>query len=210
MDNQQESSLIVWKTVEEFPAYEVSNTGTIRSRSTGKLKYTNKSHKSGYEYTGFKADGKRFQRKVHRLVAIAHLAPPSEELRVVCESKGSKVVLVNHKDGNKLNNHVSNLEWCDDLHNCHHAYANGLNEGLKGELNGRSVLTEDFVHSMCRDFELGMQPSEAVKLYGVSKAQATKIRAGFAWVHISSQYDIKVNKRKSSTTIESAARAGSE
>lgn len=51
---------------------------------------------------------------VHRLVAIAFLENPNN------------LPEVNHKDGNKQNNHFSNLEWCTRLYNQRHAIANGL------------------------------------------------------------------------------------
>lgn len=51
---------------------------------------------------------------VHRLVAMAFIPNPQGLLQI------------NHKDGNKLNNHYSNLEWCTASHNVQHAVDNGL------------------------------------------------------------------------------------
>lgn len=59
--------------------------------------------------------GKHFP--IHRLVALSFLGKPTP---------GSDHV--NHKDGRKLNNHVSNLEWCSNLENIRHAWAAGLNK----------------------------------------------------------------------------------
>lgn len=58
--------------------------------------------------------------KVHRLVAIHFLKNPNN------------LKCVNHKDGNKLNNHFSNLEWCDYTHNNRHARKLGLCKNPKG------------------------------------------------------------------------------
>lgn len=55
---------------------------------------------------------------VHRLVAKTFLPIPA--------ALAGKEVIINHKDGNKRNNHVDNLEWCDYRHNLVHAYATGL------------------------------------------------------------------------------------
>lgn len=202
MGNQQESSLIVWKVIDEFPRYEISNTGIIRNLKTKISKYTNKSHKSGYEYVQFKKNNRTHMKKVHRLVAFAHLRSPSEDLKILCSGKGIGVVLVNHKDGNKLNNNVDNLEWCDDSYNQEHAISNGLKPNNSvGQGNGMSILTDEIVHIICQAFEDGVMPSEATERFNISRSQASKIRSGHAWKHISSQYNIVVNKRKSSTTI---------
>lgn len=206
MDNQQVSLEEEWKVIEEFPRYEVSNTGIIRDVTTKRVKYTNKAHKGGYEIVQFKKDGKVYARKVHRLVAIAFLPPPSDELIQSCSTRrDGKVVLVNHKDGNKLNNRVENLEWCDDAHNAKHASLTGLNPAPKGESNGRSVLTDEIVHSVCKAFQDGMTPKQATEKFPVSMQQATKIRARLAWTHISVYYTFKpLRNRKTSTTSRKA------
>lgn len=71
---------------------------------------------SGYYQCALQKKGyKKFYPLIHRLVARA-LIPNPENKRVV-----------NHKDGNKLNNHVSNLEWATDKENSRHAWETGLN-----------------------------------------------------------------------------------
>lgn len=57
----------------------------------------------------------------HRLIALAFIPNPHNKPQI------------NHKDGNKENNNVSNLEWCTNLENHRHKCANGLNVALKGE-----------------------------------------------------------------------------
>ena len=142
---------------------------------------------------------------MHRLVAIAFLPEPSHELKELCSTKGSGVVLVNHIDGNKLNNNYTNLEWCDDGYNTRHASATGLNPPHIGENNGRAVLTEDIVHEVCKAFEMGMTPLEATSVYQISRQQASKIRAGIAWKHIWKLYNIKpLRNSKTSTTSRKA------
>ena len=53
---------------------------------------------------------------IHRLVAITFLDNPNNKLTV------------NHKDGNKLNNHLCNLEWATYSENCKHSYDNNLHD----------------------------------------------------------------------------------
>ena len=71
----------------------------------------------------FSKNGYRQSIKIHRLIALAYCPNPN----------GHKEV--NHKDGNKLNNHASNLEWVSRSENLRHAHALGLRSS-RGEKNG--------------------------------------------------------------------------
>lgn len=195
MDNQQviiEGE--IFKQDEEFPRLLVGNKGTIRCSKTHRVRYTG-INAQGYLSLCAKKGGKRHKLKVHRLVAKNHLPPPQQELVEKCAGEHYGVVLVKHLDNNKPNNHVENLEWSDSLGNTQQAWQDGLIEGLRGEANGRAILTEDKVHAMCKAFQEGMMPQEAVQVFGVSRQQASKIRAGIQWKYIWEQYDIKVKRR---------------
>lgn len=180
----------MWKTIIKFPKYESNEFGEIRDIKTKRLKYI-AVNKQGYKYTQFKVNGKIYTAKIHRLVAEYFLESPSEELVVKCSKEHHGKVLVKHKDNDKLNNFYKNLEWCDLKNNTAQAWDDGLIPPLRGSRNGRSVLTEDVVHELCKCFQEGMGPKEATVLFDVSRQQASKIRAGIAWKHISSLYDIK-------------------
>lgn len=189
------------KIYKQHPVYtkiEISECGHVRYVN-GKDKglYTDK---AGYLVFSLKStvDGKRkvTRCKVHRLVAELYLDPPSQELTDFCSNTHWGVVCVKHKDNDKTNNHYTNLMYDSMQNNTSDAWRDGLIPIPKGVLNGRAILSEETVHQMCRDFENGDMPLDVVRRYGVSRQQATKIRAGFAWVHISCQYDIKVNRRK--------------
>jgi hypothetical protein len=160
-----------------------------------------KPNKKGYLEVQYKIKGHIKTLKVHRLVAEMFLPEPSEELKLKCSKEHHGKVLVRHLDNNKLNNRHSNLNWCDLETNTKQAWDDGLIPSLKGSLNGRAVLTEDIVHAICKDYELGMKPKEAISKYGISRQQATKIRAGYQWEHVSCQYNIKVNRRVKTSTV---------
>jgi hypothetical protein len=91
----------IWKTVADFDNYEVSSLGRVRNKNTGRvLKLTNKSGYYNVNLTNINETGKvKKNFKVHRLVGLAFI-----------ENHENKPE-INHKDKNKLNNNISNLEW---------------------------------------------------------------------------------------------------
>jgi len=104
----------IWKDVEGFEGdYQISNFGRLKSfRKRDSingyiLKQTN--NKGGYFSVVLIGDNKRLSIRIHRLVAAAFIPNPGS------------LPQVNHKDGNKQNNRVSNLEWCTALHNVKHS-----------------------------------------------------------------------------------------
>lgn len=201
MDNQQvsytEETFIQHPTLTRL---EIGCFGTIRDFKTKINRYYSL-NKLGYYTLNYKISGHINSFRVHRLVAEMFLPEPPQELKDKCAGEHHGKVIVKHKDNNKLNNRYDNLEYSDHKGNTQQAWDDGLIPSLKGELNGRAVLTEDLVHTLCKAFQDGMKPKEACRVYGVSRQQATKIRAGHAWTHISSQYNIKVNKRVKTSTI---------
>ena len=82
--------------------------------------------KDGYETIVLTKDGIRKNYTIHRLVALAFISNP--------ENKHT----VNHKDGNKLNNNVLNLEWATEKENQIHKWQNGLANYKRNE-KGRFV-----------------------------------------------------------------------
>ncbi len=96
----------VWKIIKGFESYKVSNFGRVKS-SIGKEKILKPVINRG-GYLSQKLNGKRFL--IHRLVANAFL-----------ENKENKPQ-VNHKDKNRQNNNLSNLEWSTYLENMNHKY----------------------------------------------------------------------------------------
>ena len=105
--------------------YQISNYGNVRSldrviksRYGTPKKWKGKEIKKivdslGYERVSLCKDGKVKAHKIHRLVAQSFL-------------NSSEYTFINHKDGNKTNNHIDNLEWCDYKMNHQHALDNNL------------------------------------------------------------------------------------
>lgn len=125
----------IWKDIDGFEgAYQVSNKGRIKSlarcgtvKGADKIRSLSKTH-DGYYKVRLIFRGKDLTARVHVLVANAFLA------------KVDGKETVNHKDGNKENNNVENLEWCNRHEQLCHAYDNGLKKSLKGSNNPQSKL----------------------------------------------------------------------
>ncbi len=110
-----------WKAIAECNGeYYISDHGRVKSYKRGKERIL-KPILSGplhsrYLAIGICINGKNKPQKIHRLVALAFV--PNEDNKPQ----------VNHKDGNKLNNRVYNLEWATASENQQHAWDTGLNE----------------------------------------------------------------------------------
>lgn len=95
----------IWREIEGIQGYSVSSEGRVRNDKTNRIKI-NTQNKVGYMVVSLK--GKT--QLVHRLVANAFISNPE------------KKPTVNHKDGNKTNNFICNLEWATYAENNLHAY----------------------------------------------------------------------------------------
>ena len=118
----------IWKSLDflGYPYYEISNMGRVKSlpRNTSKggiMKL--RVNKGGYLQVGFYKDKYKKYFVVHRLVALAFLENPEN------------LPCVNHKDENKENNHVDNLEFCDiRYNNCYGSRLERVSKSMKGKI----------------------------------------------------------------------------
>lgn len=109
-----------WKVIEAAPNYLISNKGQIKSIARNgrpeRILNTHVRTRDGYEELslclGSRSNVKKY--KVHRLVAETFIPNPDNKLEV------------NHKDGNKSNNNLDNLEWVTRSENAKHAFQTGL------------------------------------------------------------------------------------
>lgn len=117
----------IWKDIPDYEGYyQVSNLGNFRSlprivkyKSNGTRRYPGKSlltetAKDGYQRIVLMKDGIRIRYQAHRLVALTFISNPENK------------PFINHIDGNKSNNVISNLEWCTASENVRHADLTGL------------------------------------------------------------------------------------
>lgn len=144
---------IIWKTLvyngEVYELFEVSNDGQLRNVKTGTV-YRQAIVGNGYlqVVVSLGSRNKKKAFKIHKAVAEAFIPNPENKREV------------NHKDGNKDNNNMLNLEWVTPSENVRHAYQNGLKNPLYGTDNGAAKLTKEDVeyiknHFVYRDRKYG-------------------------------------------------------
>lgn len=180
MTNLQE----IWKAVNGYEGlYEVSNKGRVKTLKKPCIlkkrqfffpEKVMKQHpnKWGYPMVSMSKDGIAGGFSVHRLVAIAFIDNPENKPQV------------NHIDGNKLNNYVSNLEWATRKENMRHSWDIGLRTAYKrpqGEGSTRAKLTNDQAREI-RASDLSHR--KLAKVYGVNHSTIADIKKGIRYKEI--------------------------
>jgi hypothetical protein len=165
---------VEWRPVHGWTAYEVSNCGQVRRVKSGprtrpgrllKLSPT----RYGYLRVALYGGGRKQCCHVHSLVARAFIGecPPD--------------MTVDHLDGDKLNNHATNLEYVTRSENVRRAHASGAY--ARGECRTGAKLDARKVREIRGLFPTHTN-SQIARLYGVSHAAIRHIRIGRTWTHV--------------------------
>lgn len=158
--------------VNKYPAYRISNKGDVWSfKSNRQLK--KKLDWQGYYQVQLWNDGGGKHVKLAKLVLenFTHNREPRME--------------VNHINGVKNDDRLENLEWVTRSENEKHAYLKGLQKPRRGELSGRSKLTqEEVVTARYYMNELGCNVSEMAKIFNVGAPAMSFIKNRINWSHI--------------------------
>lgn len=169
-----------WKDVKGYEGfYQVSSTGQVLSRSLGGWKVRQKPkllkpNKNASGYFAYKlskgSNSKPWNVLAHRLVALNFLDNPNS------------LPQVNHKNGNKTDNRVENLEWVTRLENMRHSWANGFHRSPRGAAAHHAKLTVEQVEQIK---ELLKQPHANMaaigRQFGVTCTHVSRIRSGTHW-----------------------------
>jgi len=160
-----------WKPIPGFPNHAVSDMGRVKRIAAGKGTFTGRIfqgyiHSSGYQIATLDQQSKR----VHRLVMLAFSGECPEGMEV------------NHKNGNKTDNRLENLEYIDRSENNRHAFTIGL-KTVQGEANPRSKLTESDVREI-RALEGSMTHREIAERFGVHRVTVSSIFSRKLWGHV--------------------------
>lgn len=162
-----------WKTIENVTNYEVSDCGQVRNSKTGRI-LKGRISKSGYLQVSLidAFTKKQKNQYIHRLVAIYFLENPENKREV------------NHKDGNKLNNNVDNLEWVTPSENQLH----------RQKVLGKTKTSQRKIGKFSKDHVLLEKYDsiiEAAKSFGKSRVnidnalqRKQKTAYGFIWEYL--------------------------
>lgn len=161
--------------------YEISSNGKVRNLKTRRMLRPGKD-KCGYLHVSLSKNGKTKTLKIHRLVANAFI------------ENFENLPQVNHKDGNKENNNVNNLEWVTCSGNLKHAYKNGLkkiNEWQKkflaneGKKLSKIVCQYDKKGNFIKEWQSIRDVERNLKINNVSISHCcngkTKTAGGYIW-----------------------------
>lgn len=137
--------------------YDISDAGRVRNRTSGRILKQSKT-KNGYPTVSMmRPNGKPITKIVHRLVALAFIPNPAN-LRDV-----------NHRDGQKANNSVSNLEWISHSDNILHAQQLGLKKDEKPVIS---------VHVTTGDKQIFRSSAEAARAFGSHRGNINGVLKG--------------------------------
>ena len=162
-----------------YPMYSVTKDGEVYSMVNNAGNRRNKPYKltkcidrDGYHIIGLH----RKTKKVHRLVAETFMPNPDN------------LPQVNHIDGVKTNNNVSNLKWCTAAENKQHAYTMSITVSLKGEEHHNSKLTDEQTKELIQMTLDGKSNEEIAGKFGLHSRYVSLIRHQKRQQHIWSKH----------------------
>lgn len=161
-----------WKIIAEFPKYEVSTFGRIKNIQTGRIRKP-QLNRDGYFYMHLMITNVKTRNiKVHRMVADTFL-PKIDGKR-----------FVDHIDGVKTNNSLSNLRWCSFQENIDFAWELGTYNN-RGENHGMSKLKINDVIDIKIMQKAGVYTGRFISdIFGVNECCISDIKQGRTWMHV--------------------------
>lgn len=167
----------LWKSIKNFPDYEVSDIGRIRSLKFGKIKILKPkligSKNNNYLSISAYKNLKRYNCKIHIAVLETFAGPRPLNHDVA------------HNDGNRFNNHISNLRWATRKENQNDKINHGTH--VFGQKVWRAALTEDQVRFIKTNYKFRSEKFSAknlAKKFGVASSCIFKVIHGITWVHV--------------------------
>lgn len=158
----------IWKEIKGYNGrYYVSNYGRLKSLYKG-VKIIRPGNVNGYMSVVLHDNTVRKTRTIHRLVGIYFIPNPDN------------LPQINHKDFNRSNNHVDNLEWCTNRYNVNHSISAG--RMFRGELNkSRGKLKEYQVREIRLLLEKRVTLSKIASKYNINPRTVGAIKSGKIW-----------------------------
>jgi hypothetical protein len=156
----------IWKDINGFDKYKISNQGRIKSLKWGKERILKPGGNGRYVIVILSLKCKASSFLVHRLVAKAFIENP--------ENKPN----INHVNGIKTDNRAVNLEWCTQLENIQHSYESGLSNS--GEKHHKSKLTEIQVAEIRKS---DLSQKELSIIYNIGQKSINSIINKKSWMY---------------------------
>ena len=164
----------IWKNIEGYPDYQVSNMGRVKSlgnNKTRKEKIMSYDNNKGYNRIQLCKDGKTKHFRIHRLVAQAFLPNPNN------------LPEVNHINEDKTDNRVSNLEWCNREYNINY----GTHNKRIAKANSIPILQFSKDGEFVRKWDSAMQVERELGFYNsyISRCLKGKCKLayGYKWCY---------------------------
>jgi hypothetical protein len=170
---------IIWKDIIGYEGfYKINNLGSIISLKRNGTRNDDMEIKiqrlpNGYCYVCLQKNGMKSNHLVHRLIAI-HFVANNENKKTV-----------NHKNGIKDDNRISNLEWSTQSENQIHAYKKGLQKRAFGTERGKACkLNEEKVREIKLMLSQGFTQKDIAVKYSVDQSNISWIKRGLTWAHV--------------------------
>lgn len=157
------------KKLPDFDGYFIDKHGCVYSNKSGRLKkLTPRKRYDSYYHVKLRRNNKDCMVLIHRALAATFLGGWKHKMEV------------NHIDGNRDNNSISNLEWVTRSENMKHKFTTGLDSNV-GTRNPRCILGEEDVLEIRKST---LNRNELAKKYGVSWSAITSILKRKTWKHL--------------------------
>jgi hypothetical protein len=167
----------VWGIIKNYPNYEVSTKGNIRNIKT--LNILKSSLRNGYPSVSLSKEGKAKTVNIHRIVASVFL--------------GEKDLIINHKDGDKTNNSLENLEWVSYKDNAIHALENKLTKTHPNKVGQYTLKDQELIKEYSSIIEASKETGISDKHIGSVCRGNRKSTGGYVWKYIDKDFS-KVNE----------------
>ena len=157
------------KQIKDYPNYVITDEGQVINAKTGRVLKPDL-NSCGYQRVTLCKNNKPKRFFVHRLVAEYFVPKPLKWHDQV-----------NHKDGDKTNNHYENLEWCNQSLNQYHAHGHWIQKRFH-------KATDDQVKHICYYLQQGLPTSYILQQVEVTRWIVEDIKRKRTWLHISNRY----------------------
>jgi len=159
--------------------YLVSNYGLVKSLIKNKI--LKPEIRSGYYSVNIYHNGCRYKKTIHRLMALEFISNPENKPEV------------NHKDGFKLNNELTNLEWSTKSENAIHAFKMKLRRNKKGEESHLCKFSNSLIIKACEMLSNRYSPFEITNETGLSDKVIHLIYKKKIRYEITKNYNFPIN-----------------